>query len=168
MAFVPMMMAASAAIQAIGSIYEGNAAAAQSQAAANTASANAHAARLQSDAREEALRRRNAMQLGDLRAASAQTGFDPSGGTLATLQSKSAAQLELDALTERYNGQLQSISLENQAASYRSQAKAQRKTGYLTAAGSLFNAAGNYFGAPKIPGASNIPSSSLSLAPVDY
>lgn len=136
----------------MGAIYEGNAAAAQSQSAANTATANAYAVRLQSDAREEALRRRNAMQLGDLRAASAQTGFDPSGGTLASLQSHSAAQLELDALTERYNGQLQSISLENQAASYRSQAKAQRNSGYMTAAGSVMSSAANYFGGAKLGG----------------
>lgn len=146
------MMAVSTAVSALGAIYEGNAAAAQSQAAANTAAANANAVRLQTNAKEEAIRRRNAMQMGDLRAASAQTGFDPSGGTLASLQSRSAGQLELDALTERYNGELQSISLENDAQSFRNRAKAQKQTGYLTAAGALFNGAGNYFGSPRIGG----------------
>lgn len=144
------MMAVATAVQAVGAIYEGNAAAAQSQAAANTASANAQAVRLQANASEEAIRRRNALQLGEIRAGAAETGFDPSSGTLATLQSRSAAELELDALTERYNGQLRSISLENEAQSYRNRASAQRKTGYLTAAGSIFNAAGNYFGAPRL------------------
>ena len=151
MAFAPIMMAVAGGVQALGAIYDGNAAAAQSTAAANAAAANAHNARLQTDAREEQQRRRNAMLLGDLRAASAQTGFDPSSGTLSRLQSSSAAQLELDALTNRYSGELQAISLDNEAQTYRNRASAQRKTGYLTAAGSVLNAAGNYYGAPKLP-----------------
>lgn len=144
-------MAVAGGVQALGAIYEGNAAAAQSTAAANAAAANANNTRLQTDAREEMQRRRNAMLLGELRASSAQTGFDPSSGTLARLQSSSAAQLELDALTQRYNGELQSISLENEAQSYRNRAGAQRRTGYLTAAGSVLNATGNYYGAPRLP-----------------
>ena len=151
MAFAPILTAVAGGIQALGAIYEGNTAAAQSTAAANWAAANAHNTRLQTDAREEMQRRRNAMLLGELRASSAQTGFDPSSGTLAGLQSHSAAQLELDALTERYNGELQAISLDNEAATYRNRASAQRKTGYLTAAGSVLNAAVNYYGAPKLP-----------------
>lgn len=146
----PMMIAAAA--QAIGSIYAGNAAAAQSQAQANTAAANANAVRLQTNAREEAVRRRNAMQLGELRAAASQTGFDASSGSLADLQSRSSAQLELDALTERYNGELQSISLDNEAQSLRSQARAQRNSGYLSAAGAALGAVGNYMGQPRIGG----------------
>lgn len=157
------MMAVAGGIQALGAIYEGNAAAAQSTAAANNAAANAHNVRLQTDAREEIQRRRNAQLLGNLRAASAQTGFDPSSGTLAGLQSSSAAQLELDALTERYNGELQAISLDNEAASYRNRAKAQKRTGYLTAAGSVLNAAGNYYGAPKLP-----TSWQSSLSPLEF
>lgn len=136
----------------MGAIYQGNAAAAQSTAAANAAAANAANTRLQTNAREEMQRRRNAMLLGELRAASAQTGFDPSSGTLASLQSSSAAQLELDALTERYNGELQAISFGNEATSLRSRAKAERNTGYITAAGSLLKAAGNYFGGAKMGG----------------
>lgn len=138
-------------MQALGAIYEGNAAAAQSNAAANWSAANARNTRLQTDAREEMQRRRNAMLLGELRASSAQTGFDPSSGSLASLQSRSAAQLELDALTNRYSGELQAISLDNEAQTYRNRAKAQRRTGYLTAAGSVLAAAGNYYGAPKLP-----------------
>lgn len=137
-------------MQALGSIYEGNAAAAQSTAAADQAAANAHNVRLQTSAREEIQRRRNAMLLGELRASSAQTGFDPSSGTLASLQSDSAAQLELDTLTERYNGELQAINLDNESQSLRNRAKAQKRTGYIRAAGSVLNAAGNYFGATRI------------------
>ena len=135
-----------AAMTAMGKIYEGNAAAAQSQAAANNAAQNANAVRLAGNAREEAQRRANAMHLGELRANSAQTGFDPSGGSLASLQSRSAAQLELDALTTRYDTELQSISLDNEAQSYRNQAKAQRRSGALGAVGSAISSVGSYFG----------------------
>ncbi len=144
------MMAVSAGMQVLGSIYEGNAAAAQSTAAANSASSNADLARLQSNAREETQRRRNAMQLGDLRASAAQSGFDPSGGSFATLQAKSAAEMELDVLTNRYDSELQAISFDNEATNMRSRARAQKRTGYLNAAGSVFNSGANYFGAPRI------------------
>lgn len=140
------MLAVSAAVSAVGSIYAGNAQAAQATAAADAANANAHNVRLQTNAREEQQRRANALQLGELRANAAQTGFDPSSGTLARLQSASAAQLELDALTGRYNGELQSLSLDNEAKSLRNQGKAAKVGGYLSAFGSIAKNAGNYYG----------------------
>lgn len=140
------MLAVSAAVSAVGSIYAGNAQAAQATAAADAANANAHNVRLQTNAREEQQRMANALQLGELRANAAQTGFDPSSGTLARLQSASAAQLELDALTGRYNGELQSLSLDNEAKSLRNQGKAAKVGGYLSAFGSIAKSAGNYYG----------------------
>ena len=58
------------------------------------------------NANEERIRRSNAMQLGRQRVAAAQSGFDPNSGSIATLQAQSAGQAELDALTERYKGDL--------------------------------------------------------------
>jgi hypothetical protein len=58
------------------------------------------------DANETRIRARSAQQLGEQRAAAAQSGFDPNSGTLATLQEQSAGNAELDALTERYKGEL--------------------------------------------------------------
>lgn len=59
-----------------------------------------------SNANEERIRRANRLRLGEQRAAAAQSGFDPSSGSLASLQAESAGQAELDALTERYKGDL--------------------------------------------------------------
>lgn len=61
---------------------------------------------LTADANEERIRARGAQTLGEQRAAAAQSGFDPNGGSLVTLQEQSAGNVELDALTERYKGQL--------------------------------------------------------------
>lgn len=59
-----------------------------------------------SAANEDRIRRANAIALGRQRAAAAQSGFDPSSGSMAKLQSQSAGQAELEALTERYKGDL--------------------------------------------------------------
>lgn len=58
------------------------------------------------DANEERIRARSAQALGEQRAAAAQSGFDPNSGSLATLQQQSSGNAELDALTERYKGQI--------------------------------------------------------------
>jgi len=138
------MMIASAATQFIGAIYQGEAEAKNANAAGDLATMNARNARLQSNAREETQRRHNTMALGNLRAASAETGFDASTGSLASLQTKSAGQMELDALTTRYEGELQSISFENEANAYRAKAKNARKSGVLNAFGSLASSGASY------------------------
>lgn len=134
MQFIPM---AAMAVQAIGSIYQGQAAGAQADAAASLAEQNARTARQQTAVREDLIRRENRRQLGEQRAAAAQSGFDPTSGSLAMLQGESAGALEYDALVARYQGTLQSLSLENDASGLRAQGKAARRTGYLNAAGSL-------------------------------
>ncbi len=86
-------------VQLAGNVYDANASTvdAQNSKAMGYAAANAN---------EERIRRANALRLGEQRAAAAQSGFDPSSGSLASLQSESAGQAELDALTERYKGDL--------------------------------------------------------------
>lgn len=58
------------------------------------------------DAKEESIRRSTSQALGEQRAAAAQSGFDPSSGSIVKLQQQSAGEAELDALTARYEGQL--------------------------------------------------------------
>ncbi len=150
MAFATILAAVSTAVSALGAIYQGNAASAQANAAANTAAANARNVRLQSNAAEETTRRKNAMQMGMIRAISAESGFDPNSGSLASLQVRNAQEMELDALTGRYNANLQAISFDNQAATLRNQAKAARTSGYLNAFGSLAQGGASYSSALKI------------------
>jgi len=143
-------MVASAATKFVGSIAQGQIAGAEADAAANGAAANARATRQQSAANEDTQRRLKAVRLGQQRAAAAQSGFDPSSGSLLELQGKSAGQLELDVLTQRYENDLRALSFDNEQTSLLSRAKSSRRTGWMSAFGSLSEAAGTYFGAPRI------------------
>lgn len=96
------------------------------------AKANARYSRQQGAAAEDTQRRQNALKLGEQRAAAAQSGFDSSSGSMATLQGQSAGELELDALTTRYNALMKTIGYENQAAVFKvneSQARTSAYTG---------------------------------------
>lgn len=144
------MMIATTAMQFVGSIYQGEAEGARLNSAADLAESNARNASLAGNAREEALRRRGTLEMGRIRASAVQTGFDANTGSLADLQASSAAELELNALTSRYESQLQSISFQNEAAGLRSSAKSARRTGVMNAFGSLMSSGANYFGQPRI------------------
>lgn len=141
---------AAAAVQAMGAIYQGNAQAAGAEAAAGQAEANARITRQQSSANEDTRRRQSAMQMGDIRARAADSGFDPSSGSLATLQAKSAGEMELDILTKRYEDQLRAMSFDAEGASARTAAKSARRSGYLNAFATIMGSSANYMGAPRI------------------
>ena len=61
---------------------------------------------LTADANEDRVRRNNAQALGEQRASAVESGFDANTGSLATVQTQSSGNLELDALTQRYAGQV--------------------------------------------------------------
>ncbi len=140
-----------AVIAAVGKIFASNSEAAAMEGQANIARQNAQIERQQANAREEQLRRNTALALGEQRASAAQSGFDSSIGSFADLQGESAGNAELDALTTRYEGQLQSLSFENEAAALKRNAKTARRQGYLNAFGTLASAGLNYGGALKMP-----------------
>ena len=143
---------AAAGLQAIGQMSQGESQGRALNQQGDLAQANAANTRAATYANEDTQRRQNAMRMGEVRASAAQSGFDASTGSLATLQTKSAGEMELDALTNRYKGQLQALSFDNEAASLRYGAKAARRQGYLNAFGTLTSAAGQAFGAPRIGG----------------
>lgn len=134
----------------VGSVYQGEQAARSENAAGDLALQNARNARLQGNAQEEAQRRQIALNLGNMRASAAESGFDASTGSLADLQTRNAGEMELDALTTRYQSQLQALSFENEAATRRVNAKNARKSGYMNAFGSLLSNGANYFGQPRV------------------
>lgn len=138
---LPMM-----ALQAVGQIYQGQVMRAESDAAASVAEGNARAARQQAGVREDLIRRHNRFKLGEQRAAAVQSGFDPNTGSLAELQGDSAGALEFDALTARYEGQLQALSFDTQAQNLRRQGKAASRTGYLNAFGTLMGGSTKPYG----------------------
>lgn len=147
MSFIQM---AATAVQAVAQISQGESQGRAYNIQGDIAQANARNTRLATSANEDTQRRGQAMELGSLRASAAQSGFDSSTGSLATLQTKTAGEMELDALTNRYKGELQALSFENQAASMRYNAKASRTGGYLSAFGTLSGSAATAFGAPRI------------------
>ena len=128
----------------LSAISAGQTAGAQADQAAQSAAENARIARQQGSAAEETQRRQGALRMGDMRASAAQSGFDPSSGSLAALQTRSAGEMELDALTSRYEGQLRSISLDTESSVQRANAKVARRGGYLSAAGSVSQVGASY------------------------
>lgn len=147
---------ASAAVGAISSISQGNAAAAaaRSQAQALDYNAaverqNAQIALQQGNANEEAQRRQARRVLGAQRAGLTEAGL--SGGTAGDLVSQSAADAELDALNIRYGAQLQATGHLNSATLDQQQARQARKNasaaqtaGYIGAGAAALSGYGGY------------------------
>jgi hypothetical protein len=159
MAAIPLgaMMAASAAVSAVGAIQQGMAAQAQAQAAQNAANYNATIKRQQAaselqqaNAREEQQRRGSRQLLGQQRAALAQAGIG-AGGSALDIEEQSADRAELDALTMRYEGDLRAKGLLAAAEGAEYEGRAAIAAGqnamtgaYLSAGASLLSAAGSY------------------------
>ncbi|WP_125117827.1 virion core protein, T7 gp14 family [Bordetella trematum] len=143
---------------ALGSVMQGNAQAAGYAQQADAADRNAQIADIQArqayDAglqNELSQRRSNAQQQGDVRAAVAESGLDGTTGSALLLQQQSAQNLEMDALTTRYQALLQGNAYEQDGAMQRYTAKTlrasgrnARQAGYLGAATSLLTSAAGY------------------------
>lgn len=153
MAFAAPLMMAASAVQAVGQLYQGYSQKRQFDAASANATANARNTMLQSSANEDSQRRENRQRMGYARAAAVESGFDASSGSLLNLQVRSAQEMELDTLTERYSNELQALSFRNEAASLKSQGRASMVSGVLNAAGTLFQggAMAGYGQGPKVP-----------------
>lgn len=153
-----LIIASSAAMKAVGALKEGQAQAANYKSAAQAnlfnaqvAEGNARAALEQANAREESQRRQFGQLQGQALAAAAQSGAG-FGGSNADVLRQSAANNELDALTIRYEGQMQSGGLMGQAQQERYQAAANRKNagramkaGYINAASSILSGGSDYY-----------------------
>lgn len=138
------------AVAAVGQLYQGYMQGEQASAEADGMRQNARTARQQTNANEETKRRQMAQRLGNLRASAAGTGFDASTGSLLDLQGRQAGEMELDVLTNRYEGELKAIGFENQARSLKSQAKAARIGGVISAASTLAMGSMNYGGGSSL------------------
>lgn len=159
MAAIPLgaMLAASAAVSAVGAIQQGMAAQAQAKAAQGAAEYNATIKRQQAaselqqaNAREEQQRRGTRQVLGQQRAALAQAGIGM-GGSALDIEEQSADRAELDALTMRYEGDLRAKGLLAAAEGAEYEGRAAIAAGqnamtasYLSAGASLLSAAGSY------------------------
>lgn len=152
------IMMVATAVSAVGSIAQGNAAAAQQQSAANAANYNAQVgennaqtALQASNANEEAARRKSAGDMGRLRAGLAENGVGLDSGTATDLTEQSAMNAEMDALNIRYQGKTQAQAYKSGAALDRMQAQqatanasSAQTSGYLTAGASALSGYGRY------------------------
>jgi len=150
--------AGSAGLGAIGSIMGANQQAAGYRQQASAADRNAGVAQVQArqayDAglqNELAQRRSASQQQADVRAAVAESGVDPGSGSALLIQQQSARDLEMDALTTRYEALLQGQAYEQQAAqdrytakTLRQSARGARRAGMLGAAASILTSAAGY------------------------
>jgi hypothetical protein len=148
MAAVPLMlMAASTAVSAIGSIRQGQAAQQAADANARSMEANAAIARSNAAAQDEQMRRQARAQQGRALAASAEAG----AGLNADMLRQSIYDAEMDSATIRYEGNLRAAGLQDQANMQRWEGKQKKTAGYLNAAGTLLNAGASYYGAMSKP-----------------
>ena len=151
MAAGPLMLAA-AAVQAIGAIQAGQAAKEEANARANANIYNskvkemqAGIARQQANAREEQQRRKGRQILGAQRAAISESGIGLMGSAL-DIAEESSTRAELDALTVRYEGELESKGLLADAEQERYESKVNVMAGknamrgaYLSATSALLS-----------------------------
>jgi hypothetical protein len=137
--FAPALMAGAAALQAIGSITAGGDAARSMNTQADAMLMGATNARQVGSARGDRVNYENQLKLGEQRAAAAQSGFDPNTGTTLKMQGESAGNAELDALYQRYEGELRAIDLTNQSSMLKANAKSARRQGYLNAGAQLLS-----------------------------
>lgn len=160
MTFAPILFAASAGLQALSSISQGNAQAAslksQAQASdmnAKTYEENAKRVARENSIKEDNIRREQARILGRQRAAMAESGTGLGTGSNLDVAVEDTRMAELDALTARYQGDTERTGLLAQAGMsryeagvYRNQAKSARTQGYIGALGNAIGAGVSYYG----------------------
>lgn len=115
-AAAPVASLVGTGMSVFSAIKGGNAAAQSATYDANQNAQNAITARRQADVEALKVRRRGAQVMGDIRASYGASGVDGAQGTPLDVLEDSAAQIELDALTEKYNGELQALGFERSAA----------------------------------------------------
>jgi hypothetical protein len=164
--WIPVAMAvASAAMKAYGAIQQGNTESANAKAQANAMdynaavnTQNAQQSGMIATSREQQQRANQAQQLGNIRAGLAESGGGETG-TNAGVLNQSETNMELDALTTRYQGVLGARSYNAQAGLdiyqgkvARVNAGAAKKAGYWGAASQLIAGAGSTYSAGQSAG----------------
>jgi len=156
---IPMLIA-STAMSAVGAIQQGSAQAAAMNQQADAMRRNALMADLQErqayDAglqNELSQRRNNSRQMGAVRAAVGESGFEAASGSALAVQQQSAQDLEMEALSQRYGSLIQGYGHADQArmdrfqeAGMRKSARNAKRSGFMGAATSILSGVGNYYG----------------------
>lgn len=140
-AAAPYLLAAAAAVSAVGAISAGQQQAKMAKYNASVAEQQAAAARAQADIAANQHRRRAKLLNSAQQAAIAGSGVTPEGSPLIVM-ADSAAEAEYDAQLIRYGGEINASQAMSQAALDRMQARSARLGSYFSAGGSLLMGAG--------------------------
>lgn len=143
------LLAGSSALSAYGSLQQGEAAMAASNAEAASLRANAEIVQKNAIARDDQTRRQQRQQMGTMLAASAEAG----AGLNADALRSSIYDAEMDSSTIRYEGNLRAAGLNDQASIVQWEGKQKMKAAELNAVSTLLNGsaqmASSMGGAPK-------------------
>ena len=145
------LMIAGTAMQAIGTLANGQQAAAIGARNADVLTQQANETDRATVGRESLLRDRNAQSLSQQRVAMLQNGLDPASGSALFASSQSIRNAEMDALQLRYDGLMQSRAERMGAGIERWQGKAAKRQSYFSAAGQIVQGAGNYLSLSRPP-----------------
>lgn len=145
------LMIAGTALQAIGTIANGQQAAAIGARNADVLTQQANETDRATVAREGMLRDRNAESLSQQRVAMLQNGLDPASGSALFTSSQSIRNAEMDALQLRYDGLMQSRAERMGADMERWKGKAAKRQSIFSAAGQIVQGAGSYLSLTKAP-----------------
>ena len=151
------LMIAGTAMQAIGTLSNGQQAAAIGARNADVMLQQANETDRATAAREGMLRDRNAQSLSQQRVAMLQNGLDPGSGSALFTSSQSIRNAEMDALQLRYEGLMQSRAERMGADMERWKGKAAKRQSIFSAAGQIVSGGGNYMSMGKVPGYTGSP-----------
>lgn len=145
--YTAAVMAVVGAVSAVSQAQQQKSAAKYNEKVANQ---QAQSARDAAAANATAQRRRSAKTIGSMQAQYGASGVTSEGSPLDILE-QSARDAEMDYQNILYGGELSALGHQNTAALEKSRGKNAMTSGYLSAAGSLFSAAGSYAGASGAP-----------------
>lgn len=151
------LMIAGTAMQAIGTLSNGQQAAAIGARNADVLLQQANETDRATVGRESLLRDRNAQSLSQQRVAMLQNGLDPGSGSALFASSQSIRNAELDALQLRYDGLMQSRAERMGADMERWKGKAAKRQSIFSAAGQIVSGGGNYMSMGKATGYTGSP-----------
>lgn len=134
----------STGVSAIGMIAQGNAEASAAEANAKNLETSARITRQQGSVRAERIRAQARALQAEQRAAMGESGLLADTGSNLDLVKDTAANFELDALTEQYNADMDALGLSSRASVERASGRAARSSGYMSAAGAVFRGATDY------------------------
>ena len=145
------LMIAGGVLSAVSSISSGIGAARAGEANARRLREQSAATNRATVERENLTRQRSAADLAKQRAALLAGGVDPTRGTALIGVGQSMQDAEMDALTLRYEGLMQSREQTIAADQSRWEGRARKRQGFLSAAGSLMQAGGSYLRGTQAP-----------------